>query len=702
MKPILKNLNLFLAALIIATACNGKQDDFAINREELVKRHNITFTSVDNANIPQVGNGEIAFGIDVTGLQTLYGNTMSQWGWHSFPLPEGKTIDDFKMTEVKVHGHIATYPVEDEGQQEIYMWLRENPHRLNLGKLSFLIDGVKIDTADLTEISQKLNLWQGVIYSNYMLKGTPVKVITLCHPEEDAIAVSMESSLIRSNRLSVQISFPYGHATKHSGADWEAPDRHVTKLSVTEKNATFYRMLDSDTYEVKLSWNNKGEIKETAKHTYSLIPSGDSDAFSFNCQFSRETNNDFVQNFEQTRKATVQHWKKFWETGGAINLSGSEDSRWMELERRIVLSQYLLAVNEAGSLPPQESGLLLNSGWYGKFHLEMHWWHGAHYQLWNRWELFDRCLNWYHQTIPEAKKIAKRQGYEGARWPKMIGPDGRFGPSNTGPWLIWQQPHPIFYAEQNFRTDPSNQILEKWREVVFESADFMASYAYKNKETGKYDLGPWLINAAENNHRTMATTTNPAFELAYWRYGLSIACKWRERMGLPANEKWLDVLSNLAPLPVEDDVYVMYENVPNMWTQFNRSHIDVIGTGAFLPTNGIDKAILNNTVNKVWTDWKMESTWGWDFPWLAMAAARAGQPQKAVDALLMNSGKNIYTKCGFNAGGPAAAYLPGNGGLLYAVAMMAAGWDGAEDKPVPGFPDDGSWDVKYEGLMKAQ
>lgn len=702
MKNILKNLYLFLAAFFILTACNEKQNDFTINREELVKRHNITFTSIDNANIPQVGNGEIAFGIDITGLQTLYGNTMSQWGWHSFPMPEGKTIDDFKMTEVKVHGHTATYPVEMEGQQELYMWLRENPHRLNLGKLSFLIDGVMINTADLTEISQHLDLWQGVIYSNYMLKGTPVKVITLCHPEEDAIAVCVQSSLIKRKRLSIQISFPYGHSTNHSGADWEATDKHITKLSFIEKNATFYRMLDSDTYEVKLSWNNNGEIKETAKHTYSLIPSGDSDAFSFFCQYSPEIKNDLVQNFEQTKKATVKHWNKFWETGGVIDLSGSKDNRWMELERRIVLSQYLLAVNEAGSLPPQESGLLLNSGWYGKFHLEMHWWHGAHYQLWNRWALFEKSLGWYQKILPVAQQIAKRQGYHGARWPKMIGPDGRFSPSDTGPWLIWQQPHPIFYAEQNFRSDPSNQTLEKWKMVVFESAEFMASYAYKNKETGKYDLGPWLINAAENNHRTLATTTNPAFELAYWRYGLSIACKWRERMGLPANEKWLDVLSNLAPLPVEDDVYVMYENVPNMWDWFNRSHIDVIGTGAFLPNDGIDSAILNNTINKVLTDWRIESTWGWDFPWLAMAAARAGQPHKAVDALLMNSKKNTYTKCGFNSGGPAAAYLPGNGGLLYAVAMMAAGWDGAEDKPAPGFPDDGSWDVKYEGLMKAQ
>ncbi len=43
----------------------------------------------------------------------------------------------------------------------------------------------------------------------------------------------------------------------------------------------------------------------------------------------------------------------------------------------------------------------------------------------------------------------------------------------------------------------------------------------------------------------------------------------------------------------------------------------------------------------------------------------------------------------------------GNGGLLYAVAMMAAGWDGAPDKQAPGFPDDGKWVVRWEGLSKA-
>ena len=44
---------------------------------------------------------------------------------------------------------------------------------------------------------------------------------------------------------------------------------------------------------------------------------------------------------------------------------------------------------------------------------------------------------------------------------------------------------------------------------------------------------------------------------------------------------------------------------------------------------------------------------------------------------------------------------PGNGALLWAVAMMTAGWDACPDKRAPGFPDDGSWDVKWEGLKKS-
>lgn len=684
---------------LLLFACTSVQKP--IDRKALVSRHNIAFHSPDSANIPQVGNGEIAFGIDVTGLQTLYGNTFSQWAWHTYPLPEGKSISDFKMAEFEVHDRKVSYPVSNTGQEEMYLWLRENPHRFNLGKFSFLIDEDPVTPDKITEINQVLNVWEGVINSHYKIEGIPVQVITACHPEFDAIAVVVKSPLIREKRLSVQIAFPYGNHLI-SGADWNAESKHTTSCSIEGNSAVFSRILDKDRYEAHLNWFQEAVIKEKKKHFYALEPRGQSQTLAFTCSFTPGNISHVNPDFTQTLREVKIHWEQFWTSGGAIDLSGSKDERWKELERRIVLSQYLLAVNEAGSLPPQESGLLLNSGWYGKFHLEMHWWHGAHYQLWNRWDLFDKSLGWYSKTIPVAQNIAARQGYNGARWPKMIGPDGRFGPSKIGPWLIWQQPHPIFYAEQNYRVDPSPQILEKWMYVVFETAEFMASYSHYNEKKGQFELGPYVINAAENNRDTKHETINPAFELAYWKYGLKTACNWRERMGLPVNKQWLDVLYNLAPLPIVDSVYVMYENVPDMWTRFNKSHIDIIGTGAFIPSEFVDLDVLNKTIDKVWKEWKMESTWGWDFPWLAMAAARAGQPDKAIDALLMSSTKNTYNKCGINGGGPAATYFPGNGGLLYAVAMMAGGWDGAPDKHAPGFPDDGSWNVKYEGLNKAQ
>ena len=56
----------------------------------------------------------------------------------------------------------------------------------------------------------------------------------------------------------------------------------------------------------------------------------------------------------------------------------------------------------------------------------------------------------------------------------MVGPEGADSPSPIGPLLIWQQPHPIFYAELCYRARPNRRTLERYRQIVFESAEFMA------------------------------------------------------------------------------------------------------------------------------------------------------------------------------------------------------------------------------------
>jgi len=65
---------------------------------------------------------------------------------------------------------------------------------------------------------------------------------------------------------------------------------------------------------------------------------------------------------------------------------------------------------------------------------------------------------------------------------------------------------------------------------------------------------------------------------------------------------------------------------------------------------------------------------------LAMCGARLQQPGKAVDMLRHSSRGSQFDERGLATGGP-FPYFPANGGLLCAVAMMAAGWDGAPQCP---------------------
>jgi hypothetical protein len=67
-----------------------------IDRHALATRHNITLN--DPVKHLPLGNGEFCFGADGTGLQTFSGNSMSHWGWHSFPLPDGWSADRVPST----------------------------------------------------------------------------------------------------------------------------------------------------------------------------------------------------------------------------------------------------------------------------------------------------------------------------------------------------------------------------------------------------------------------------------------------------------------------------------------------------------------------------------------------------------------------------------------------------------------------------
>ena len=706
----------FLRALVASAAAPGLRN-FAsavlhgpagpIDRESLVRRHNPINTRIDPLSALSLGNGGFAFTADVTGLQTLEKEyertmplcTMSEWGWHTTPKPAHLVNKQLRLVKYDTHGRTVEYHTSSQGQTELFNWLRENPHKLHLGRIALCRVNQperRIEASDIKVVRQELDLWRGRLRSVFELDGTSVIVNSVIHPTKDLLAVELTSELVRNGKLGVCFKFPYG-SPGMAAADWAQPTKHQTEILETAPDRIrLRRSLDRNKYGVAIRWEDKARISQIDQHSLILKSETDRPRLAFTTYFTRVDFDPSLRSVTETLRSAETHWRRFWTTGGAIAFEGSSDQRANELERRVVLSQYLTAIQCAGTIPPQETGLAVNS-WYGKFHLEMHWWHAAHFALWNRLPLLERSLGWYETILPQARELARSQGYNGARWPKMVGPDGRDSPSPIGPLLIWQQPHPIFYAELCYLSHSNRATLKRYADLVFESAMFMSSFAHLDKTTNRYVLGPPVIPAQENH--PARETWNPTFELAYWRFGLSLAQRWRERLGLRRLGDWDRVIDKLSPLPTREGVYLAHENCPQTYTERNHDHPSMLGALGVLPGQGVDAETMRRTLRKTLAEWKWDQTWGWDYPLTAMTAARLGERKVALDALLMVTEKNRYSPNGHNYQRPnLPCYLPGNGGLLYAIALMAGGWKGAPNTNAPGFPDDGSWKVRSEGL----
>lgn len=693
---------MIVAAFLVVCSCSGWAGGNKIDRKALVTRHNVTMTEIDKSSPLSVGNGRFCYTADITGMQTfpeLYKDglplsTMSEWGWHSFPNPENHKLSDV-FTYLDAYGKQVPYPIGNSSGRE---YLRANPHQTGLALIGLQkVEGGNLSVSEVADASQSLNLWEGTLNSRFKLSGSPVSLTTCCHPDADRLAFNLTSALFSSNQLGVQIRFPYPSAT--FGKDPAVFGKEALHQSeIIEEGKTYWiikHQIDDFVYYCQIQTSGNATLKETAKHDYLLVPATGKDAFTLLVDFSMDkTIPDMADDYASTMKANQQAWQNYWMSGGAVDLSGSKDKRWKELERRIVLSQYLTAIQSRQQYPPQETGLTCNS-WYGKFHLEMHWWHSVHFALWDRTAYLTHTLKWYDDISEEAKKYTVTQGYKGIRWPKMIGPDGKEAPSSVGPLLVWQEPHPIFYSELLYRDNPTPETLQKYSQLIEATAEFMYDYAHWDAYRKCYVLGPPLVTAREGNSQTYLNNINPTFELAYWSWGLKQANEWRARRGQKRNPDWDRMAEQMAPWPIVDGVYVEAEAV----TEADGGHPTQLAAYGFLPeSTPLDKDVMRRTLKHVMQHWEWASTWGWDYPLIAMTAIRLNEPELALQALLKEVQKNTYLPNGHNyqdEGLP--IYLPGNGGLLTVVAMMCAGWEGCETAN-PGFPKDGNWQVRWEGL----
>ena len=281
--------------------------------------------------------------------------------------------------------------------------------------------------------------------------------------------------------------------------------------------------------------------------------------------------------------------------GHHATAGGSESVQAQALERRAVLSQWIERVQEAGTQPPSDTGLTVQS-WHGMYHGEMTLFHLSQWALWGRQPLIERCLGAWN--VSAAKAYAAEQGFPGARWWKET-TEGRKSsghqpcrmckaptdnplfqaPSEVAVLIIHQQTHPIAFAELAYRAANASaqaEVLHRYWQHVNESAIFMASFANesygydrslrRNDSALCLNLGPPQFagigiessdpgNNAHNapmyprspceadcyNH-----TWNSMYELVEWRWGLEMAQTWRQRRGLARDASWDTILRTLC------------------------------------------------------------------------------------------------------------------------------------------------------------
>jgi hypothetical protein len=690
-----------------------------IDREALVRRHNPVVRSVDYDSPLTVGNGGFAFTADITGLQTfadLYHRngvpteTQARWAWVSDENVHGYALADASKPFTQGDGRVVPYPTL--ASSPAGDWLRKNPRTLPVGQLQLVWDkpdGSSLAPADIQQPEQTLDLWTGVLTSRFKLGGVPVLVTTAVDSPADAVAVRIESSLVVEGRLRVRLAFPRGHdvAVKNTPAlDWSLPQSHQSLLGA---DRLIERRVNTTTYYVRSNLAPQA----VAPHAFEFRAASGAPALELAIRFSPTAPSESAVPAAIVQRS-AERWTAFWRDTAAVDFSGSTNPLAAKLEQRIILSRYLTAAQCVGDVPPQESGLTCNT-WYGKHHTEMIWWHTAHFALWGYDAGLARNLDWFVRQLPAARELAASRGLWGARWAKMTGPEMRESPGGN-PLIVWNQPHPIYLAELLYRNAPSPETLARYRDLVLATADCLATMVHWNEARQRYDLGPPLWIAQEIYDQ--ATSQNPSYELAAWRWALGVAQQWRERLGLPRVAKWDHVIAHLAPLPEKDGKYVALGSHPDTWDNIDsrHDHPTMLAPIGVLPPQApyTDRATMERTLDAVLAHWDWQTKiWGWDYPMIAMTAARLGRPETAVEILLRDGPNNIYLPNGhapvrsdakFDPNSPPGArkreiavYLPANGSFLAAVALLVAGWDGCTE-PYPGIPKDGTWTVRAEGL----
>src|SRR6185436_19533609 len=313
----------------------------SINRQTVVQRHNVQVNKIDSFSSLSVGNGNFAFTVDATGMQSFpnaYANgvplgTQSVWGWHSFPNTENLKIEEAQKV-YELEGRKISYtvqPKEPERAKKAVEYFRVNPHRLQLGNIGLEIkkkDGSLATADDIKNINQVLDLWTGIITSSFTVEDIPVKATTACHQTQDAVSFRIESALLKANKIQIRFRIPFPNGQwKDVGNNWKDDSSFTSSAQFTPNNGVITSSIDTTDYMLNLRWSNPAKLERSSPNYYVVVPQPTSTSFEITCLFNQHRLNEPVPLFPQTLNNSRIAYKKFWQSGGAVDFSAVKDTR---------------------------------------------------------------------------------------------------------------------------------------------------------------------------------------------------------------------------------------------------------------------------------------------------------------------------------------------------------------------------------------
>lgn len=606
-------------------------------KQSFVEKFDIINEKIDSLAPLTIGNGNLAFTMDITGLQTLAKEYKT--------IPLLTMANKFAQKEIvgalekekflARDGRIVSYMTTSVGQEEAFTSRRTNRFKYNMFNLAFYFNDELIKKEEISLIKQRLYLYYGLVVSKFTYQNEEIITRAYVDSKFDTIVFSFKSRLFKKG-LNVRLSANEAWYNK------EGQNAKIANISYDKEKITI-----ADSYR-------KDIINYKLKDMF-IVKKDSSLAI-----YSSKEENEITLGINSEIKRSYNEWPEFWLT----TKDYYNDN--LEIQRRIVLSLYLIRVNSMGIYPPAETGLTCNS-WYGKFHLEMHLWHHLGMIYYGHSKLVLPAIDYYLTIFDEAKKRAQENGFLGARWPKMTDETGLDSPSEIGCLLMWQQPHLIFMLAAMKKEDP-NLDLTKYKELIYETALCLKSFfVYEN---GKYYLDKPLRPAQE--FYEPETVDSPIFEVEYFIHALGLATTLLADLGLEVN--FSDII-NKAVLPkIYEGAYEGHLNTTMTYTKYNHDHPLPIMPYSFFKSERLDPKIMENSLEKILKTFNIDTMWGWDFPSFAMCLYHLGKYDEALTMLLSSYPKNTYLKNGHNIQYPEEEtlplYLPGNGAFLIASHLL--------------------------------